>query len=113
MGPISSIMGGIHLISVRSEDDSVSDLELRTLADWTIRPRILAIPGVAQVVNMGGGVRQYQVLVNPQRMRDFSISLAEVERAIGFSNSATSGGVSQSRRPGVPDPEHGTDRDAG
>ncbi len=92
MGPISSIMGGIHLISLRAEEDSVSGLELRTLADWTLRPRILAIPGVAQVVNMGGGVRQYQVLVNPQRMRDFSISLAEVERAIGFSNSATSGG---------------------
>jgi CzcA family heavy metal efflux pump len=92
MGPISSIMGGIHLISLRAEEDSISDLELRTLADWTIRPRVLAIPGVAQVVNMGGGVRQYQVLVNPQRMRDFSISLAEVETAIGFSNSATSGG---------------------
>ena len=92
MGPISSIMGGIHLISLRAEEESISELELRTLADWTIRPRILAIPGVAQVVNMGGGVRQYQVLVNPQRMRDFSISLAEVERAIGFSNSATSGG---------------------
>ncbi|MCH8320124.1 MAG: efflux RND transporter permease subunit, partial [Acidobacteria bacterium] len=92
MGPISSIMGGIHLISLRAEEESVSDLELRTLADWTIRPRLLAIPGVAQVVNMGGGIRQYQVLVNPQRMRDFSISLAEVERAIGFSNSATSGG---------------------
>ena len=92
MGPISSIMGGIHLISLRAEEESISDLELRTLADWTIRPRLLAIPGVAQVVNMGGGVRQYQVLVNPQRMRDFSISLAEVERALGFSNSATSGG---------------------
>ena len=92
MGPISSIMGGIHLISVRAEGGNVSDMELRTLADWTIRPRVLAIPGVAQVVNMGGGVRQYQVLVNPQRMRDFSISLAEVETAIGFSNSATSGG---------------------
>ena len=92
MGPVSSIMGGIHLISVRAENESVSDLDLRTIADWTIRPRILAIPGVAQVVNMGGGVRQYQVLVNPLRMRDFSISLAEVERAIGFSNSATSGG---------------------
>ncbi|MCH7805263.1 MAG: efflux RND transporter permease subunit [Acidobacteria bacterium] len=92
MGPISSIMGGIHLISLRAEEESISDLDLRTLADWTIRPRILAIPGVAQVVNMGGGVKQYQVLVNPQRMRDFSISLAEVERAIGFSNSATSGG---------------------
>ena len=92
MGPISSIMGGIHLISLRAEEESISGLELRTLADWTIRPRILAISGVAQVVNMGGGVRQYQVLVNPQRMRDFSISLAELERAIGFSNSATSGG---------------------
>ena len=92
MGPISSVMGGIHLISLRAEEDSVSDMELRTLADWTIRPRILAIPGVAQVVNMGGGVRQYQVLVNPERMRDFSISLAEVETAVGFSNSATSGG---------------------
>ena len=92
MGPISSIMGGIHLISLRTEEEGVSDLELRTLADWTIRPRLLAIPGVAQVVNMGGGIRQYQVLVNPQKMRDFSISLAEVERAIGFSNSATSGG---------------------
>lgn len=92
MGPISSIMGGIYLISLRAEEGSISDLDLRTLADWTIRPRILAIPGVAQVVNMGGGVKQYQVLVNPQRMRDFSISLAEVERAIGFSNSATSGG---------------------
>ena len=92
MGPISSIMGGIHLISLRAEEESISDLDLRTLADWTIRPRILAIPGVAQVVNMGGGVKQYQVLVNPQRMRDLSISLAEVETAIGFSNSATSGG---------------------
>ena len=92
MGPISSIMGGIHLISLRAEEGSISDLDLRTLADWTIRPRLLAIPGVAQVVNMGGGVKQYQVLVNPQRMRDFSVSLAEVEQAIALSNSSTTGG---------------------
>ncbi|MCH8818912.1 MAG: efflux RND transporter permease subunit [Acidobacteria bacterium] len=92
MGPISSIMGGIHLISLRAEEGSISDLDLRTLADWTIRPRLLAIPGVAQVVNMGGGVKQYQVLVNPQRMRDFSVSLAEVEQAIAVSNSSTTGG---------------------
>lgn len=92
MGPISSIMGGIHLISLRAEEGAISDLDLRTLADWTIRPRLLAIPGVAQVVNMGGGVKQYQVLVNPQRMRDFSVSLAEVEQAIAVSNSSTTGG---------------------
>ena len=92
MGPISSIMGGIHLISLRTQEGAISDIDLRTLADWTIRPRLLAIPGVAQVVNMGGGVKQYQVLVNPQRMRDLSVSLAEVERAIALSNSSTTGG---------------------
>ncbi|MDA2934499.1 efflux RND transporter permease subunit [Acidobacteria bacterium AH-259-D05] len=92
MGPISSIMGGIHLISLRAEAGAISELDLRTLADWTIRPRLLAIPGVAQVINLGGGVKQYQVLVNPQRMRDFSTSLAEVEQAIAFSNSSTTGG---------------------
>jgi len=92
MGPISSIMGGIHLLSLRVEEGATSDLDLRTLADWTIRPRLLAIPGVAQVINMGGGVKQYQVLVNPQRMRDLSVSLAEVQQAIALSNSSTTGG---------------------
>ena len=58
-------MGGIHLISVRAEGENISDLELRTLADWTIRPRILAIPGVAQVVNMGGGVKTVSGLGEP------------------------------------------------
>ncbi|MBI4444816.1 MAG: efflux RND transporter permease subunit [Acidobacteria bacterium] len=92
MGPISSIMGGIHLLSVRAENGAASELDLRTLADWVIRPRLLAIPGVAQVVNMGGGVKQYQALLDPNRMRDLSISLAEVEQAVLFSNSSTSGG---------------------
>lgn len=97
MGPISSIMGGIQLVSIRSKDESVSAMDLRTIADWTFRPRLLSIPGVAQVVNMGGEVKQYQVLVNPQRMQDLSVSLTEVEEAIALSNSSTTGGfVNQS-----------------
>ncbi|MBI2821969.1 MAG: efflux RND transporter permease subunit, partial [Acidobacteria bacterium] len=79
MGPISSLMGGIYLLSIRAEGSETSGLDVRTIADWVIRPRLLAVPGVAQVINIGGGVKQYQVLVNPLRMRDFSISLAEVE----------------------------------
>lgn len=92
MGPISSIMGGIQLVSIRSTDESVSAMDVRTIADWTFRPRLLSIPGVAQVVNMGGEVKQYQVLVNPRRMQDLSVSLTEVEEAIALSNSSTTGG---------------------
>ncbi|MBI4454956.1 MAG: efflux RND transporter permease subunit [Acidobacteria bacterium] len=92
MGPISSLMGGIYLLSVRAAGPDVSDMDVRTVADWVIRPRLLAVPGVSQVINIGGGVKQYQALMNPQKMRDFSISLAEVERALRLSNASTTGG---------------------
>lgn len=92
MGPISSIMGEIMLVSVRSKDNSTSPLDVRTLADWTIRPRLMTIPGVAQVINIGGGVKQYQALVSPEKLKQFGITIEEVATALEKSNVNTTGG---------------------
>jgi CzcA family heavy metal efflux pump len=92
MGPISSIMGEIMLVSVRSKDNSTSPLDVRTLADWTIRPRLMTIPGVAQVINIGGGVKQYQALVSPEKLKQFGVTLEEVANALEKSNVNTTGG---------------------
>jgi len=90
MGPISSIMGEIMLVSITSQ--TVDPLELRTLADFTIRPRLLTVPGVAQVINIGGGVKQYQVLVSPERLTQFGITIEDVTGALEKSNINTTGG---------------------
>ncbi len=92
MGPISSIMGEILLIGVSSEDGKTPPLELRSIADWVIRQRLLAIPGVAQVIPIGGGVKQYQVLADPERMAAFRVSLADVIDAAARSQTNTPGG---------------------
>lgn len=94
MGPISSILGQVmHLGLVRkTSSGDAHDLELRTLADWVIRPRLLKIPGVAQVVVMGGGRKQYQVLLNPAAMLEHGVNLAEVEAALKNNNLNASGG---------------------
>ncbi|MEZ4690966.1 MAG: efflux RND transporter permease subunit [Ignavibacteria bacterium] len=94
MGPISSVMGQIQIVGI-SATDSTSKMDIRTIADWTLRPRILSISGVSQVINIGGDVKQYQVLVDPNKMKDFKISLKEVEDAIGSSNSNTTGGFTE------------------
>jgi CzcA family heavy metal efflux pump len=73
-------------------DTEEQNIELRTLADWVVRQRLLTIPGVAQVITMGGGRKQYQVLVNEESLFKFDVSLQEVEKAVKESNSNATGG---------------------
>ncbi|MBP9111036.1 MAG: efflux RND transporter permease subunit, partial [Pyrinomonadaceae bacterium] len=92
LAPISSIMGEIMLIAVSSKDGTTDPLELRTLADWTIRPRLLTITGVSQVIPIGGGVKQYQALVSPEKLRQFGITIEDVSVALEKSNINSTGG---------------------
>ena len=96
LAPISSIMGEIMLIAVTG-DASVSPMEMRSVADWTIRRRLLAVPGVAQAVPLGGEVKQYQILVDPIRLEAFDVTLEGVLRAAAGSNVNASGGVFMDR----------------
>ncbi|MDR7031309.1 efflux RND transporter permease subunit, partial [Rhizobium rosettiformans] len=91
MGPINSIMGQIMLIAVTGPDN-VSAMELRELADFTVRPRILSIPGVAQVIPIGGEVRQYRVSPNSAAMRALGVSFEQIEQALAQFGSNTGGG---------------------
>ena len=90
MGPVNSIMGQILLFAVTS--DSASPMEVRELADFVIRPRLLAIPGVAQVIPMGGEVRQYRVSPRPAAMRTLGVSMDQLERALQRFGVNTGGG---------------------
>jgi CzcA family heavy metal efflux pump len=91
LGPQSSILGELMIVSLTS--DSVPMEELRTMADWVIRPRLLATGGVAQVAVLGGDVKEYQILLNPERMKYASISLDEVLFAVRGMNTNATGGV--------------------
>ena len=92
LAPISSIMGQVMIIGMWSEDDVTSPMEVRTLADWDIRQRLLTVPGVAQVFVMGGQRKQFQVLVDPDKLIAYGVTLAEVERAVTDSNTNVTGG---------------------
>jgi CzcA family heavy metal efflux pump len=95
LGPISSTMGEIMLISMTSEKTSA--MELRTLADWVVRPRLLGVPGVSQVTIIGGDTRQFQVLVDPARLASHQVSLDEVVRAVGAADATAGGGFVEGR----------------
>ena len=73
--PVTSLMGEILLIGVRSTDGSVAPMDLRTFADWTVRRRLQAIPGIAEILNIGGGVKQAQIQPDPWRMQANQVSL--------------------------------------
>lgn len=90
MAPQASIMGEIMLISLTA--DSTSNMDLRTIADWSLRPRLLATGGVAQVVVIGGEYKQYQILASPQKMAAFGVSLDELLKACEGANGNSSGG---------------------
>ena len=90
LAPISSIMGEILFITL--ESDRHSPLEVRTVADTVVRRRLLAVPGVSQVVPTGGGQKQYQILVEPQRLKQYGVSLDDVEGAVRAANRNSSAG---------------------
>ena len=90
MGPISSIMGQILMVAVTG--DTVSPMELREIADFTIRPRLLAIPGVAQVIPMGGEVRQFRVAPQPAALRALGVTQGQLETALAQFGTNTGGG---------------------
>src|SRR5215831_17592866 len=93
LGPIASTMGEIMLISLTSK--TTSSMDVRSLADWVVRPRLLGVPGVAQVMIIGGETKQYQVLVDPTKLRDYNLSLDQVMKAVGDANANSSGGFSE------------------
>ena len=91
LGPQSSILGEVLIVGLTA--DSTSMLDLRTLADWTVRPRLLSTGGVAQVAVLGGDIKEYQILIHPDRMKHYGVSLSEVMAATRGMNQNTSGGV--------------------
>jgi len=100
MAPISSIMGEIMLLGVRSADQAKSSadrtakaMELRTLAEFTIRNRLLAVEGISQVTVMGGVLKQYQVITSPERLAAQNVSLQQLTGAVGKANVITGGGI--------------------
>ena len=92
MGPISSIMGEILLIALPADPDKASPMQVREYADWVMRPRLLTIPGVAQVIPIGGQVKQYRVEPDPARLQAVGVSLSELETALKNFGGNTAGG---------------------
>ncbi len=90
MGPISSVMGEIMLIAMSST--TLDPMALRELADFTVRPQLLTVPGVAQVIPIGGEVRQYRIVPDPRRMASLDLSFEAIERAIKQFGANTGGG---------------------
>ncbi len=92
LGPISSLMGEILLIALPADPATLSPMQAREYADWVMRPRLLTVPGVAQVIPIGGEVRQYRVEVKPEQLRALGIQREQVASALQAFGTNTSGG---------------------
>jgi HME family heavy-metal exporter len=92
MGPVSSIMGEIMLVAIPIDDTKTTAMAVREYADWVLRPRLMAIPGIAQVIPIGGEVRQFQVQPNTARMAELGITLNQLDAALQGYAANTSGG---------------------
>ena len=91
LGPQSSILGEVMILGLTADSTSMQDL--RTLADWTIRPRLLSMGGVAQVTVLGGDIKEYQILLSPDKMRRYGVGLDEVMAAANDMNTNAAGGI--------------------
>ena len=103
LAPVSSIMGQIVMLAMFSDaavpGDATPPMELRTLADWVVRQRLLTIPGVSQIFTMGGGRKQFQVLVDPDLLLRYDVTLHEVKQAVVESNENATGGYLDQQGP--------------
>ena len=97
MGPISSIMGEIMLIAMTADPAKASPMQVRELADWVVRPRLLTIAGVSQVIPIGGEVKQYRVTPDPVNLDRLGIALEQMEQALSNFAANTSGGFLESQ----------------
>jgi len=96
MGPVGSLMGQIQQIAVTSENDEVTPMELRNLAEWVIRPRLMTIHGVSQVIGIGGGLKQYQILVSAEKLNKFQLSIEGIDHELSQISQNTTGGFLES-----------------
>ncbi|MEK2687795.1 efflux RND transporter permease subunit [Bdellovibrio sp. GT3] len=92
MGPVTSIMGEIQFVGLTSPENKVSPMDLRTLADWTLRPRLMTVPGVSQIVVMGGEVKQYHILISSEKLQKKGLSLEDLKEALSRISENTTGG---------------------
>jgi CzcA family heavy metal efflux pump len=92
MGPIGSLMGQIQQIALTTSSNKVSPMELRNLAEWVVRPRLMTIQGVSQVIAIGGGLKQYQVLVSAEKMNRFQLTMEQLDKVLSQISQNTTGG---------------------
>jgi Cu(I)/Ag(I) efflux system membrane protein CusA/SilA len=85
-------MGEIQLVGVTSPNQLLTPMELRAIADWTIRPRLLNIPGIAQVISIGGGVKQYQIELSALKIQKYQLSIDDIKKHLSNQSKNTTGG---------------------